>query len=156
MDAFQLREYIVKPALESVGMYSEVAEDLIMGTAAQESLLSYVKQLGNGPAVGLFQMEPNTYHDIWENYLMHRHELRSKVISAIRFDAIVPDPRRMIWDHRLAAIMCRIHYRRVPAPLPEYEDIEGYAAYWKKYYNTILGAGTTEEYIKNFELVRLK
>jgi hypothetical protein len=40
------------------------AIQLLMGTAAQESHLgTYLKQI-NGPALGVFQMEPNTEIDI--------------------------------------------------------------------------------------------
>jgi len=41
--------------------------------------------------------------------------------------------------------MCRIHYLRVPEPIPD--TIQGQAAYWKMHYNTELGAGTPQEYI---------
>ena len=47
--------------------------------------------------------------------------------------------------------MCRVHYYRVSEALPEENDIEGMARYWKKYYNTPLGAGTEEEFIHNYK-----
>jgi hypothetical protein len=46
--------------------------------------------------------------------------------------------------------MCRLHYRRVPEPLPDAEDINGLAAYWKKYYNTKAGRGSESEFIINW------
>ena len=82
MDAFQLRTEIVKPALEAIGYYSPAAEALIMGTAAQESHLKYVKQLGDGPALGLFQMEPATHDDIWANYLRFRGVIIEDILKA--------------------------------------------------------------------------
>ena len=42
--------------------------------------------------------------------------------------------------------MCRVHYYRAPTKLPEAEDLDGLAHYWKKYYNTELGAGKPEEF----------
>ena len=53
-------------------MYSPVAENLIMGTAAQESGFTYIKQLGGGPALGMFQVEPATAEDILFRYLKIR------------------------------------------------------------------------------------
>ena len=51
-------------------LVSQEAENLLMGTAAQESALGeYIRQLGNGPALGIFQMEPETFDDIVRNYL---------------------------------------------------------------------------------------
>lgn len=152
MDATQLRELIVRPSLEEVGLHSAAAEDLVMGTAAQESHLMYVKQLGGGPALSLFQIEPTTYKDYWDNYLNHRVDLITEIQKACGFQG-VPEPSRLVWDLKFASIMCRIHYRRISSPLPEHGDIAGYAAYWKKYYNTVHGAGTEEEFVQNYELV---
>ena len=153
MDAAQLRGLIVKPALEEVGLHSDAAEDLVMGTAAQESHLMYVKQLGGGPALSLFQIEPATYDDYWENYLAYQADLVSEIRDACEFEGI-PEPTRLVWDLKFASIMCRVHYRRISSPLPMHGDIPAYAAYWKKYYNTIHGAGTEEEFIENYELVK--
>lgn len=153
MDAKQLRELIVRPALVEVGLHSDAAEDLVMGTAAQESHLQYVKQLGGGPALGLFQVEPFTYNDYWDSYIDDREDLRNTILKAIHTVG-EPHPDRVIWDLRYAAIMCRIHYRRIRSPLPHHGDVKGYAAYWKKYYNTIHGSGTEEEFMENYELVK--
>lgn len=60
MNGKQFRIEIVRPALVTIDLYSDAAENLVMGTAAQESHLDYVKQSGNGPALSLFQMEPAT------------------------------------------------------------------------------------------------
>ena len=153
MNASQLRYFVVQPALESIGPYSEEAEALLMGTAAQESRLKYVRQLGNGPALGLFQMEPATHDDIWKNYLSYKPELINIVLNSIEADR-QPKADRMIWDLRYAAIMCRLHYRRVPERLPDKHDIWAQAAYWKKYYNTPLGHGTEEEFVRNYRLIQ--
>ena len=150
IDASQLRNDIVRPALEDTGMWSLDAENLVMGTAAQESRLKYIRQLGDGPALSLFQMEPATYKDIWDNYLSYREDLSETILNAIDASGI-PPATRLMWDLRFSAIMCRVHYRRVQEPLPT--DLPGMAQYWKDHYNTVLGAGTVEEFIENYHLV---
>jgi len=35
--------------------------------------------------------------------------------------------------------------------LPNAEDIEGLAHYWKKYYNTVYGSGKVEEFVNNYK-----
>ena len=50
-----------------------------------------------------------------------------------------------IWRKDGTAI-CRIHYWRKPGAIPA--EIEGQAAYWKRHYNTPLGRGTVEKYLK--------
>jgi len=150
MDGNQLKKYIIRPALESIEMWSQVAEALIAGTAAQESHLQYIHQFGAGPALGLFQMEPATHDDIWTNYLQYRQELAASIRKAISYNGGQPSAERMMWDFRYAAIMCRVHYRRVPKPLPDEHDIHGLAAYWKEFFNTPQGAGTVDEFVANY------
>ena len=147
----QFRELILKPALTVVDAYSPAAEELVLGTALQESRLEFIKQLGGGPALGLFQMEPNTHEDIWVNYLAYNDELADKVKSlAAPTTANHPSANELIGNMWYAAAMCRVHYRRVPEALPAAGDVPGMAAYWKEYYNTYLGAGTEEEYEENW------
>lgn len=153
MDATQLRENIVRRGLQALQLHSEAAENLVMGTAAQESHLQYIHQLGGGPALSLFQMEPATHDDIWEHYLRYQEDLAARLLDAIDASG-PPNAGRLEWDLLYSAMMCRIHYRRVPAALPSANDVEGLAAYWKDYYNTHLGAGTTAEFVHNYELVK--
>ena len=50
------------------------------------------------------------------------------------------------------AAICRFRYYRTPEALPDEEgDLEGQAAYWKRYYNTPLGAGNEGKYIGEVE-----
>lgn len=155
IDVEQFRALVIQPALERIGLYSEDAEELLLGTAIQESRLTYLAQLGNGPARGVFQMEPVTHNDIWINWLPSqptlRMNLKALAISGTPQDH--PDPDELIWNLRYAAAMCRAHYRRKPGALPEAGDLAGQAAYWKKWYNTELGAGTEDEYIHNWNEV---
>ena len=143
----QLRD-LVSETLKEIDLHSIHAENLILGTIAQESGFgTYIKQLGNGPALGICQMEPNTFRDIIDNYLYYKPSLLGKIIQSCKASHISPD--YMVWNLRLSIIMCRIHYLRVPKPLPT--DLSGYAKYYKQYYNTYLGAGTEEEYISNYK-----
>ncbi|MEO5346732.1 MAG: hypothetical protein H7834_10200 [Magnetococcus sp. YQC-9] len=148
MHAGQFRAHVIQPALQLVGMASPAAEALLLGTAAQESGLGrYLRQVGGGPAMGVFQMEPATYQDIWRNFLPHQ----PKILTALapRWPR-QPQAEDLITDLMLAAVMCRLHYRRVSAPLPAPDDLAGLARYWKQHYNTPLGAGTEAEFIRNW------
>lgn len=148
MNARQFREFIVRPVLQATSMHSENAENLLMGTAAQESHFEYIKQLGAGPALGLFQMEPDTHDDIWANYLRYRAEVQESIMIACGIGGEQCISGRLLWDLRYATLMCRVHYRRVTAALPS--DIDGMAHYWKDHYNTELGAGTVDEFKQNY------
>lgn len=144
MNNKQLRQYVIRPVLMQLGMYSPEAENLIAGTIAQESAMGeYIHQI-NGPALGICQVEPSTHDDIWENFIAYRPELQD-----ILFDITpITDSEEMIHNLNYAVAMCRIHYYRVPDAIPC--DIVGQAEYWKKWYNTEQGRGTTEEYIYSY------
>jgi hypothetical protein len=149
IDVSQLRGYVIRPVLQDLGMHSEAAENLLLGTAAQESRLgAYLHQRDDGPALGIYQMEPATHEDIWNNYLLHRPVLAHK---ANAFIAPSRDKtRELIGNLNYATAMCRLHYYRVAAPLPKADDIVGLAAYWKKYYNTEGGKGSVSEFIAHY------
>ncbi len=53
LDATQLRQMVIKPALEKLGLWSTAAEELVLGTTIVESALAYIRQHGDGPALGL-------------------------------------------------------------------------------------------------------
>jgi len=154
MDAKQFREQIVRPTLEYLEPeipYTRAAEDLIVGTAMQESNLTYVRQLDDGPALGLLQMEPATYSDIHSNYLSYRPDLDQKVrrLAAQRWHGPVPADE-MIANVPYAVAMARVHYRRVSEPLPPAHNAAELGRYWKLHYNTKLGKGTIGEFMKNY------
>ena len=50
LDAKQLRELVIRPALLEIELCSEAAEQPVFGTAIVESRLSFIKQFGTGPA----------------------------------------------------------------------------------------------------------
>ena len=147
IDVKQFREVVIRPALKLIKLWSPEAEELLLGTALQESRLKYLKQLGSGPALGVFQMEPNTHDDIWKNYLHYKPDLAALVAKLSHS----VNAQSLATDLLYAAAMTRVHYLRVPAALPAEGDWDGQACYWKEYYNTYLGAGTEEEYLDVLE-----
>ena len=79
LDPQHFLAYVVRPSLESIGLWSEAAERLLLGTAIAESQLTWLRQHGGGPARGVYQIEPATHDDIWANYLAYRDGLANRV-----------------------------------------------------------------------------
>lgn len=149
----QLREEIIRPALQLLDRWSEAAENLLLGTCAQESRLgTYVKQI-KGPALGIYQMEPATHHDLWQHYLKYREELAEPIRQGL--GGLKPTEDMLIYNLRYATQMARVHYQRVPEKLPNARDVPGLALYWKEYYNTGLGKGTPAEFEHNYQTLVL-
>jgi hypothetical protein len=148
----QLRDEVVRPTLKFIDRWSMDAERLVIGTALVESRGEYLRQLNGGPALGLWQMEPATEADIWANYLNFRldgpQSLPARVRSLKATYIGYPIPH-LIASLPYACAMCRVHYLRVPEPLPT--TPHGAARYWKDHYNTHKGAGTVEKAMPWFE-----
>lgn len=147
MDKYYMKTTI-ELALMQTDTYSQQAFDLLMGTSAHESFgWRYRRQLGNGPALGFFQMEPFTHDDCWSNFLQYNPILGQKIlfVSGLSF----PDASAMETNDIYAACMARVKFLRDPQPIPF--DLYGQAEYWKRVYNTHLGRGTVEEYINHYQ-----
>ena len=148
LDVRDLRAAVIRPTLMSLDLWSAAAEDLVLGTAAQESGLAYLRQIGGGPALGLWQIEPATHDDLWASTLSGRPVTR---LALQRLAAPAPDLHsQLITNLAYGAAVCRLLYWRIAAPLPAAGDVAGYAAYWKRWYNTPAGAGTEAEFIKHW------
>jgi len=140
-----LRE-IITHILKEADLHSLNAVELLMLTAAQESKLGYYwRQLGQGPARGIFQMEPATEKSLWQNYLKYRPD---KTAIIARYDTADEDD--LWWNLGYQIIIARMKYLPVPEALPNHFDVEGMAEYWKKYWNTYEGKGTVQEAILNY------
>jgi len=146
----QLRQLVISPALASIGLGGQAAEELLMGTALQESDGGfYLHQLGQGPAIGIFQMEPGTHDDLWATFLSRRADLSAKV-SAL----LMPGQSRLdqlAGNLLYAAAMARLLYYRCPEPLPTAGDIPAQAAFYKRWYNTAQGAASVESYLQRWK-----
>ena len=150
MDSQQLRD-LIRRVLKQANLikYEDEREiELLMLTAAVESNLGqYIRQKGGGPALGIFQMEPETEEDLCRNYIDYRPELGCLVEdwtgSVFREDELE-------WNLAYQILMARIHYLRKPEKIPAADDVEGLAIYWKNHYNSYLGKGTVIKAIKKY------
>ena len=150
MDVNNFRVEIVRPALQLCGLWSESAENLLIGTALAESNLNWVTQVGGGSGLSFFQIESDTYNDV-VRYLFRsdNKKLKDRILSAC-FMEVFPEAKCLVWNIRLAVLIARLIYWRRPEPLPKADDIENLAKTWKSQYNSALGKGTVEHFIKSW------
>jgi hypothetical protein len=150
IDIRQLRELVVRPALDAIGLGGVAAEELMIGTILQESAGGHwLHQLGTGPAVGICQMEPATHDDLWSNFLSGRLDLAAKLRGLML--GAVPGAAEMAGNLYYAVAMARLVYFRCPEPLPAAGDLSAQATYYKRHYNTGEGAATVAEYEANWQ-----
>lgn len=145
------REYIIRPALNDLIMFSENAEELLIATLAQETLGGcYVHQV-KGPALGIYQMEPATYDSLWANYISRDLMLSARILNCNQY-LQRPPSEHLVWNMKLATMMTRVYYRQIPEALPDKNDIEGLWMYYRQYYNTIKGKATREDFMRNYDM----
>ena len=152
----QLREYIIRPALQAIHMYSEGAEELLIATCAQESLGGTYLHQSKGCALGIFQMEPATHDDIWNRFCMQEgkegKELSSlgyQVLKGCRFVTPVPADV-MVHNLFYATMMARLFWLRSSEVVLNTKDINNLWFPYKKYWNTEHGAATKVEFLTNY------
>lgn len=145
----QIRDGVVRPTLKELGAWSPAAERLVLGTGLHETQFRYRYQW-RGPARGFYQFEETPYEDVL-SYIKRK----PKFFKAVSSFSVQPFSfEQLVWNFKYATAFCRLFYYRFPEPLPEWDDHEGLGWYWKEKFNTHLGAGTVEQFVKHAEIMR--
>lgn len=154
MNIRQLRDEIIIPTLAYVGadlpgFASVSAVELLLGTAATESGFEHFVQMKGGPAVGIYQTEPNTFLDLKANFLNTRRDLAERVRSLI--GSVPAEREQIIGNLFFATAIARLVYWRSSVKLAAPGDVAGHARVWKQVYNTPLGAGRPADFINAYQ-----
>ena len=129
--------------LQDLNMHSEDAESLVYRTGMAESGYRHLEQV-KGPAVGFFQVEPDTINDTIDNYLKFRPK---KLNHLIKRGLDLKSPvTSVLCSIYLQVAFCRYKYWRSPKPIPN--GLVKQAKYWKEIYNGP-GKGTIEHFVEN-------
>ena len=137
---------IIAWTLEFLDMDSPEAREMVYKTGMAETGFRAIEQYGDGPAVGYFQVEPDTINDTIINYVSYRPNIQNKLWN-LGFDE-KDSAIRVMGNIPLQVAFCRLKYRRDKHALPKCGDIEAQAKYWKRIYNSYKGKGTIEHFIE--------
>ncbi len=153
IDVDHLRREVVKPVLTHLKLWSLSAEQLMLGIAATESRMGkWLRQLGGGPALGVWQVEPFTHADCWRTYLRYRPPLAEQVLDFAPRLYITPDPidrveADALLDLRYCCAIARVKILRAPERLPAPGDWSAMADYHKRFYNSALGKTKPDDFV---------
>jgi hypothetical protein len=156
MNCEQLREYIIRPALHEIGLYSEDAEELLIATCAHESKGSvYIAQI-KGPALGIYQIEPKTFYNVWEKmkesygYNGSRGLIYKNIMRGCNFSE---DPRsdELITNLKFSTMIARVLYYISSEVLPNKDSIDEIWEFYKKVWNSSLGKATKDEFVADYK-----
>ena len=158
MNAQQLHDFIINPTLDYMGKsYNSIeARFLLLCTAAIESDCGYYIKQVNGPALGIWQMEPATNNDIWVNCDALKDN--SAMAHAVSSLVMLPfeEVGHLIYSPVYACAMARLKYSMDAKALPKYNggtdlDLDMFYRYYKRVYNTELGASTYQKWLDAIE-----
>lgn len=120
---------------------------LVLGTGYKESGYIHDHQLGGGPALGFWQMEPRTHDDMWRRFFPSHPELADAARTSAKCK--IPTSADLLNCPVYAALMCALYYYQSPVALPRAFDAVGQASMWKRVYNGP-GAGVVSEAVQYF------
>lgn len=136
--AEELRQWVIKPTLKRLGVYSKAAENLLLATAAQESGLgSHLKPAGQR-ALGIYQIHSLTHRHIWDDHLALDSNTASLVRGlASQHDFLTQPHAELATNLSYAtAIAWFVYARNENFKLPKSnDDIEALAEIWKRFYH---------------------
>ena len=148
-DITQFRQWIVRPALADLQLQSAAFEELLIFTCAVESNGgTYVHQI-QGPALGIYQIEPNTFTDLWANYIIRTPNVVNLLSLNFGLNR-VPQPMEIITNLRLATALCALYYSWKKAN-PNSTDANYLWNLYQSLYNTELGAAQMDESIALYQ-----
>lgn len=131
---------ICAEALLDWGLHSGHCVELLAMICAHESLGGkHRRQIGGGPALGIFQIEPITHNSIWDN----SDTIRAR---AARF-GIKEDVTNLEYSDRYSIWVARHYLLMDKNPLPK--TPEAMADYCKSYWNRT-GKATPEKYLNDY------
>jgi len=139
--ATDLRSLVIRPTLEQLDDWSPAAENLLLGTAAQESQLGFRlhnshPQSNQHQGQGLYRISPHTHIQVWDDFLITDPELASRLRGLASQQQFLKAPHQeLITNLSYATGVAWMIYKRHEITLPDANDIEALGAYWLQYFS---------------------
>lgn len=136
--AEELRSFVVRPTLEYLGETGErasAAENLLLGTAAQESELGFHLRIKRARGLGIYQVTPQIHVNIWDRYLIHDPDLASDIRGlASQHEFLLHPHAELATNLSYATAIAWMVYRRTNRHLPAADDILGLGKFWFRHF----------------------
>ncbi len=150
--ANELRQWVIKPTLKRLGVYSKAAENLLLATAAQESGLgSHLKPAGQR-ALGIYQIHSLSHRHIWDDHLAQRSDMASIVRGLASQHDFLSQPHAELATNLsyATAIAWFMYARHDDFSLPKNNDVKTLASLWKRFYHPKSNS-SIEDFNENFQ-----
>lgn len=154
MNKEQLVNLVIIPTLKEIpkGLSAESVLAITMLVAHESLRGNFLKQMGDGPGLGLGNMEPKTHNSTWKfGDSIWDNALKLGIITLHEYGLdIHPPATRLIYDLRYGVFMYRQRLFMDTKALPKtpYQM----SAYLKDFWNSDDGAADSNSYLRDYEL----
>ncbi|WP_444935259.1 hypothetical protein ACJJIW_11820 [Microbulbifer sp. JMSA004] len=135
----ELRLQVIRPTLKHLRAWSQGMENLLLGTAAQESQLGFHLKQGRRHGLGIYQIQPHTHREIWDQYLIDHPSLASKVRGlASQRDFLDHPHSELTTNLRYATAIAWLIYRSAEVHKIQEEetsDVANMARLWHQHFH---------------------
>lgn len=129
---------VIRATLKELGDWCLAAENLLLGTALQES--GQDSRLRSGRRLGVYRITPARHRAVWDHYLVDHPELASRVRGLAGQHAFLRDPHgELATNLKYATAIAWMRYRQRGVKLPDAEDIEALGRCWAGCYRSRSG-----------------
>ena len=152
IDANDLRELVIKPYLQGLGEHSGFAENLLLGTAAQESLLGAHCYCPQSKGLGLYRITAEKHQELWDRYLVQFPDLASQQRGLASQQQFLKNPHGELISNLIYSTgMAWMIYRRNLIDTNKPVEISTLAQLWAHYFDNGTGyPRNTDEFMQTY------
>lgn len=152
IDVRELRERVIRPCLKLFNENSESAENLLLGTAAQESLMGKHCVCERTGGLGLYRITAEKHREVWDKYLVQFPDLASLQRGLASQHQFLKDPHaELITNLCYSTGMAWIIYRQARVNFSKPTKLLTLANLWATHFDN--GAGDVrraEDFIQSY------
>ncbi|MDX1692992.1 MAG: hypothetical protein R3208_04465 [Ketobacteraceae bacterium] len=150
ISASELKEYVVRPTLRELGVWSPAMEALLLGTAAQASQFGFHIKKGRG--LGIFSIDSGTHREVWDNFLAFDPDKASYIRGTASQREFLKEPdHELITNLVYATAIAWGVYASQEVELPEEaSDVQALAQIWHNLYPRQDTTATPADFVENY------
>ncbi|MFT7300255.1 MAG: hypothetical protein ACI89Z_000709 [Porticoccus sp.] len=146
--ADDLRHLVIRETLHYLDDWSLIAENLLLGTAAQESGLGGWHK---GRRVGLYHITPAMHRAVWDKYLIHNPSLASEIRGIAGQHSFLKSPHgELVTNLKYATAIAWMIYRRAEQDLPNAHNFIALGKFWHRHFHP-KSKGTVADFVSNYQ-----
>ena len=131
--SFKLNQFVVQHTLETLGVYSKSAENLLLATIVVQA--EYPDLFPSHEGIGPYNIDKTTHCHIWDEHLAHDPDLASVVRGFASQHEFLKEPHvELATNLAYASAIVWMIYHYSGIKLPHAEDVAGLADFWSTHY----------------------